>query len=282
LKAVILAAGLGTRLLPATKEVPKEMLPVFLRDKRGRLIAKPFLHLIFDVLYDSGFRKFAFIIGRGKRTIEDYFTPDREFVDWLKRRGKEDLAMLLEELYERLRSSFTIFINQPEPLGTGDALLYAEPFTDQEPFLLHFGDDLLLPDVRLNPVDRLTQVFNETGAEAVLALKRVKDPSKYGIAVCEREYKDIYRVSRIEEKPKFAKSNLALVSLFIFKSGIYDAIRSVGVDKVTGEVMLTSGIQRLIDEGKPVYAVDVSGVRRVEVGSPQTYREALQTIELNE
>jgi len=278
LKAVILAAGLGTRLLPATKELPKEMLPIFLIERNGRLTAKPFLHIIFDTLYDSGFRKFGFIIGRGKRLIEDYFTPDQNFVDWLKRRGKTDLSLLRENLYEKLRSSSIIFINQPEPLGTGNALLFAEPFTGSEPFLLHFGDDLLLPDGGYRPISRATQVFEEKDAEAVLTLMKVEDPSKYGIAICEKESRDVYRVFRIDEKPKVAESNLALVSLFVFKPSIYRAIKKIDVDKETGEILLTSAIQKLIDGGKKVYAIDASRVKRIEAGSPETYREALNTI----
>ena len=143
-KVIITAAGLGTRLLSVTKEMPKEMLPLFCMGFNGDLLLKPVLQLIFEQLYDVGFREFCFIVSRGKRNIEDYFTLDYSFVELLKRRGKEVLAAELEEFYRKVESSAISWINQPEPKGFGDAVLRAEPFVDGEPFLVHAGDTYVI------------------------------------------------------------------------------------------------------------------------------------------
>ena len=143
-KVVITAAGLGTRLLSVTTEMPKEMLPLFCMGSNGDLLLKPVLQLIFEQLYEVGFREFCFIVGRGKRSIEDHFTPDYSYVELLRKRGKEGLAMELEEFYRKVESSVIAWINQPEPRGFGDAVLRAEPFVDNEPFLVHAGDTYVI------------------------------------------------------------------------------------------------------------------------------------------
>jgi len=119
--AVIPAAGLGTRMLPYSKEIPKEMLPVITGYKKNVMV-KPVLHYIFDALYDIGFRRFYFIVGRGKRLIEDYFTPDWNYVDYLLKVGKESLAKLLADFYKEIEATEIIMINQPYPRGLGDAI----------------------------------------------------------------------------------------------------------------------------------------------------------------
>ncbi|HID40780.1 MAG TPA: hypothetical protein EYP33_01340, partial [Pyrodictium sp.] len=115
--AVIPVAGLGTRMLPATKEQPKEMLPVPMRNSRHGLVFKPFLQLVFEQLYDAGIRRFIFVVGRGKRSIEDHFTPDWGYAHYLEQRGKKREAELLYEFYQRLEDSTLVWVNQPEPRG---------------------------------------------------------------------------------------------------------------------------------------------------------------------
>ncbi|MEM5866902.1 MAG: sugar phosphate nucleotidyltransferase, partial [Candidatus Aenigmatarchaeota archaeon] len=121
-KAVIPAAGLGTRLLPMTKETPKEMLPIVVNRDNGTVCLKPMLQAVFEQLYSEGFREFAFIVGRGKRAIEDYFSPDYNFVEYLKRKNKNQSALELEEFYEKIKNSTIVFVNQPAPSGFGDAV----------------------------------------------------------------------------------------------------------------------------------------------------------------
>jgi len=111
-KVVITAAGLGTRLLPMSKELPKEMLPIFVRGVNGFAV-KPLLQALFEQLYKFGFREFCFVVGRGKRSIEDHFTPDWESVRNLDNRGKSGLAEDLEAFYRMVEGSKIMFVNQP-------------------------------------------------------------------------------------------------------------------------------------------------------------------------
>ena len=114
-KAVIPAAGLGTRLLPATKEQPKEMLPVFAMGVNGVLRVKPFLQVVFEQLYYAGFKDFCFIVGRGKRSIEDHFTLDNSLIQQLSRKNEFDLVKELINFYAKVSKSNLVFVNQPEP-----------------------------------------------------------------------------------------------------------------------------------------------------------------------
>ena len=276
MKAVILAAGLGTRLLTTTKSVPKEMFPVFCKGESGELITKPFIQLVFETLYDAGFRDFIFVVGKGKNAIREHFTPDQSFINLLRYHGKEDMALELEKFYEKVEESTLIFVTQREPLGTGDAVLNVKKLTGQEPFLVHFGDDLLIPLRGGNSLLKLKGLFNDMDAEAAVTIMEVDEPFKYGIAFCEKIKDEIYRIYRIEEKPPTPKSNFAIVSNFIFKSSIYRYIEKVGVDNALKEVLLTAAIESLIEDGGEVYALLASNVKRLEVGSPKTYEESLR------
>src|SRR3990170_6133790 len=127
-KVVIPAAGLGTRLFPATKEQPKEMLPIFSTTTNGDPSVKPLLQMVFEQLYDSGLREFCYVVGREKRSIEDHFTPDSNSISMLEGMGKNGQAADLEEFYEKLKTSTIMWVNQPEPKGFGSAVLMAQPF----------------------------------------------------------------------------------------------------------------------------------------------------------
>ncbi|MFQ6115854.1 MAG: sugar phosphate nucleotidyltransferase, partial [bacterium] len=179
-KAVIPAAGSGTRLLPATKEMPKGMLPIFTLGQNGEVCLIPTLQAVFEQLYDTGFREFCFIVGRGKRTIEDHFTPDWGFVEDLNGKNKAKLACRLEGFYEKVNSSTIVFVNQPRPKGFGDAVLRARAFTDNEDFLVHASDDLILSE-HDDYLKKLIAVFEEYTADAVLLVERVEDLKGYGV-----------------------------------------------------------------------------------------------------
>jgi UTP--glucose-1-phosphate uridylyltransferase len=125
-KVVIPAAGSGTRLLPATKQQPKEMLPVFAYAAGGQLCVKPLIQLVFESLYGTGIRQFCFVVGRGKRSIEDQFTLDGVFVEYLEKHMKHAQAREMQEFYSKVRSSSIVFVNQAEPAGFGDAVLRAK------------------------------------------------------------------------------------------------------------------------------------------------------------
>ena len=135
-KIVITAAGSGTRLLPFSKETPKEMLPCCTRSKDGSLILKPILEMVYESLYDHGCREFCFVVGRGKRSIEDYFLVD----DSAMYSTNDDL----QDFYERIRSSRIAYVQQSSPRGFGDAVRQAKFFTNGDSFLLHAGDDVII------------------------------------------------------------------------------------------------------------------------------------------
>ena len=145
IKAVIPVAGLGTRLLTATKVQPKEMLPVFAKEG-DELCIKPLVQLVFEQLFDFGIREFCFVVGRGKRTIEDHFTPDGDYLKRLTMRDRSvtstgaAMASALERFYRRVDGASIMWVNQPVPLGFGHAVLQAKVFAGDDPFLVHAGD----------------------------------------------------------------------------------------------------------------------------------------------
>lgn len=275
-KAVIPAAGLGTRLLPATKEQPKEMLPVFAMDVNGVMRVKPFLQVVFEQLYYVGFKDFCFIVGRGKRSIEDHFTLDNSLIQQLSRKNEFELVKDLMNFYEKVRKSNIIFVNQPEPRGFGDAVLYAKNFTGSEPFLVHAGDDLVLSKSNRS-IQRLVQVFEDQVADAVFYVQKVEDPRTYGVIDGKKVGSNLYQVIRIEEKPSSPSSNLATIAIYAFSPKIYNAIEKTRPDE-HNEIQLTNAIQHLINEGCAVYALEVEkGEKRVDIGTPDSYWELLRT-----
>ena len=271
-KAIIPAAGLGTRLLPATKEQPKEMLPVLAKEKSGRLLLKPFLQIIFEQLYDEGFREICFVVGRGKRSIEDHFTIDENFVEYLKSKNKTMCLEALASFYERVRNSNIVFANQDRPLGFADAVNKARIFCMNEDFLVHAGDDLILS--KAQPIRRLVSVFDERKADAVFFVQKVEDPRKYGVVVGEKITRLVYHVRHVVEKPSKPPSKLAVAAVYAFRSRIFEAIEMVKPGK-NNEIQLTDAIQTLIDRYDSVYAVELdTSERRIEIGDPYSYREA--------
>jgi len=276
-KVVIPAAGLGTRLLPATKEMPKEMLPIFVKKDDGRLRLKPMLQAVFEQLYDVGFREYAFIVGRGKRAIEDHFSPDEGFIEYLRNKNKAELAEELQGFYKKINDSTIVFINQPKPKGFGDAVYQAKIFTKNEPFLLHAGDDIILSKNN-DHLKRLMEKFSDYDAEAIFLVEEVEDPRKYGVMVGNEIKSGIFKVKEVVEKPQVPSSNLAIIALYIFKPSIYQMIDEVKLKRGV-EVELTDAVELLISWGRGVYALKLQrDEKRVDVGSPETYLETLRTI----
>jgi UTP--glucose-1-phosphate uridylyltransferase len=275
-KAVIPAAGLGTRLLPVTKELPKEMLPIFFK-QNSEVHLKPMLQAVFEQLYDAGFREFGFIVGRGKRAIEDHFTVDETFVEYIKNSNKARLADRLEDFYEKLRNSTIIFMNQPKPKGFGDAVYKAKVFTGSEPFLLHAGDDLILSQNNTH-LQRLAKVFSHHDADAVFFVEKVKDPRRYGVAFGDEIESDIFKVREVFEKPQKSTSNLAIVAVYIFKPIIYHVIEKTKPDR-SGEFQLTDAISTLLNEQGRVYALKLKdNEKRIDIGTPETYLKTLKRL----
>jgi UTP--glucose-1-phosphate uridylyltransferase len=276
-KAVIPAAGLGTRLLPITKELPKEMLPIVAPMKNGQLCLKPMLQAIFEQLYSTGFREFAFIVGKGKRAIEDHFTPDEDFIRYLKTKNKENLAQELQDFYDKINNSNILFINQPKPKGFGDAVARASIFTGNEKFLMQAGDDLIISKNN-NHLKRAIEAFEKYGADTLFLVEEVPDPRNYGVMTGEEIKSNLFQVTSIIEKPKKPPSNLAIVALYIFKPAIYKAINDVKPDK-NGEIQLADALKLLIEWNCKVYGLKLnSSEKRVDIGTAESYIAMLKSI----
>jgi len=275
-KAVIPAAGLGTRLLPITKEIPKEMLPIVALRKNGEICLKPMLQIIFEQLYDAGFREFAFIVGRGKRAIEDYFSPDEDFIQNLQNKNKKDFAEELQNFYEKINKSTIVFINQPKPKGFGDAVNRAALFTGNEPFLLHAGDDLIISKNN-NHIKRAIKTYKEYNADALFLIEEIADPRHYGVITGNEIKPGILKITNVVEKPEKPPSNLAVVAMYIFKPIIYHAIEKVKPDK-NGEIQLTNAIKILIDRNCKVYGLKLKHTeKRIDIGTAESYLQMLKS-----
>ncbi|AKG39292.1 hypothetical protein MA03_01480 [Infirmifilum uzonense] len=267
-KGVLLAAGLGTRLVPYSKEMPKEMLPIF-EGLKGRVFLKPIIQKIYEQLYDAGVREFCFIVGRGKRAIEDHFTPDWAFVEYLERNGKEEYSSLLREFYSKVESSYIAWVNQPVPRGTAHAVYMAKTFVGDDFFFAAAADNVFIGE---NVPQKLAEL-HEKRSTPILAVKRVNDPRKYGIIIG-REIEDrIYEVEGIVEKPKTPISNLANTSLYVFPPEIFKAIEETK-PSVRGEIEITDSIQILLSREIKFLAYE-SQADWVDTGTWETFFRAI-------
>jgi len=274
-KVIIPAAGLGTRLFPATKEQPKEMLPIFSNTPQGELIVKPVVQLVFEQLQEAGLREFCFVVGRGKRSIEDHFTPDNECIQTLEESGKNGQASDLESFYAMLDSSTIMWVNQPEPKGFGNAVLMAQPFIQKESCLVHAGDSCIISK-NMDYVKKLLENFERFNADATFLVIEIKDPKQYGIVEGNEIEPGIIQVKKVVEKPEKPKTNLAIMAMYIFHPVIFKALRATTPGK-NGEIQLTDAIQKLIEWDRKVYAVKLDGnYRHLDIGSPERYWEALE------
>ena len=273
-KVVILSAGLGTRLFPATKEQPKEMLPIFAKGTNCDIAVKPLLQMVFEQLYDTGFREFCFVVGRGKRSIEDHFTPDHNSVSMLQGKGKNGQATDLDGFYGKLKTSTIIWVNQPEPKGFGNAVLMAQPFVQSELCLIHAGDTYIISK-NMEHIKQLIETYERLNADAAFLVQEVENPKQYGIIEAEETENGIYKVKAAIEKPENPLTNLAIMPMYVFHPVIFKALEKIQPGK-GGEVQLTDAIQKLIDWGLNVYAVKLNKDHiRLDIGNPETYWEAL-------
>lgn len=273
-KVVVPAAGLGTRLFPATKEQPKEMLPIFYKLKNGDVGVKPLLQIVFEQLYNAGFRSFCFVVGRGKRSIEDHFTPDYNSVFMLKNKGMKGQASDMDDFYEKLKSSTIFWVNQPEPKGFGDAVFLSRSFVQDEPFLVHAGDTYIISN-GAEHLSSLMRAHERLNGDATILVQEVENPKQYGVIEGNEIETGVYKVRRAIEKPEKPTTNLAIVAVYVFHPVIFKALEKTAPGKGK-EIQLTDGIQTLIDWGLNVYAVRLNqGTIRLDIGSPETYWEAL-------
>jgi len=273
-KVVIPSAGLGTRLFPATKEQPKEMLPIFSKTTNGDMAVKPLLQMVFEQLHDAGFREFCFVVGRGKRSIEDHFTPDHNSISMLQGMGKSGPAADLDGFYGKLKTSTIIWVNQPEPKGFGNAVLMAQPFVQNERCLVHAGDTYIISK-DMEHIKLLINTYERLNADAAFIVQEIENPTQFGIVEAEEIESGTYKVRAAIEKPEKPPTNLAIMPIYVFHPVIFKALEKTQPGK-GGEIQLTDAIQKLIEWGLNVYAVKLNQDQvRLDIGSPETYWEAL-------
>ncbi len=259
-------AGLGTRLLPATKSQPKEMLPV---------ARKPIVQYVVEELVSNGVRQILFITGRSKTSIENHFDLDPELSRILAAANKNELLRELD--FDALKANF-FYTRQRSQKGLGDAVLCAENFAGEEPFVLALGDSIIGLNALSRAVSRMTEVFESTRASCVIAVEEVprEETAHYGVVQPAAMESDVLRVVNLVEKPApdNAPSNLAIAGRYIFSPLIFDMIRRVAPDK-RGEIQLTDAIQFLCDEGRRVVAVKLPPEeKRYDIGNFPSYFES--------
>ena len=269
---IIPAAGLGTRLLTATKESSKEMIPIFHRTPEGILLVKPLLENIFENLFDVGFRNFCIIVGRGKEEIENHLSPHYDFIELLKKKGEEDYAEILLKFYKKIEKSSIVWIRQYVPNGVGAATLLTEQVVGNKPFCFHAGD-LYIPKTKY--LKDMIKNHTKQKPTATIGVIERKNPKQYGVVTLKETSKNVFKVTNSVEKPKNPKSNFALTGVNIFENDIFDAIRKTKAS-VLNEVQLTDSIQTLIKTNHDVIASKM-GPKDVclDIGTPKNYFSAL-------
>jgi len=274
-KVIIPAAGLGTRLFPVTKEQPKEMLPIFTKSYDDEMMVKPVVQLVFEQLHDAGMREFCYIVGRGKRGIEDHFTPDPECIKMLEKMGKNGQAEDLEGFYKKLDTSTIMWVNQPQPKGFGNAVLMAQPFVQNESCLVHAGDSCIISQ-NMDYAKKLVAAFDKLHADAAFLALEIDNPKQYGIVEGKEVKPGIIKVEAVVEKPENPKTNLAIMAMYVFHPIIFKALEATRPGK-NGEIQLTDAIQKLVDWGLKVYAIKLDkSYTHLDIGSPERYWEALE------
>jgi UTP--glucose-1-phosphate uridylyltransferase len=251
-KAVLPAAGMGTRFLPATKSQPKEMLPI---------VDKPAIQYVVEEAVLAGLTDVLVITGRGKRAIEDHFDRNFELEHYLEESGRDALLAQMREINELADFHY---IRQRDPLGLGHAVSVASEHVGRESFAVLLGDDIMVDDATL--LRRMLDVHARYGG-SVLALLEVPiaEISAYGSVAVEPVADGLVRVQQIIEKPKpeEALSNLAVIGRYVFTPGIFEVLAETQPG-IGGEIQLTDAIGRLLDR-EPVYGV-VFSEGRYDIG----------------
>ncbi|MEV5280014.1 UTP--glucose-1-phosphate uridylyltransferase GalU [Streptomyces sp. NPDC051994] len=265
-KAVIPAAGLGTRFLPATKATPKEMLPV---------VDKPAIQYVVEEAVAAGLSDVLMVTGRNKRPLEDHFDRNYELESALTRKGDADRLAKVQESSDLATMHY---VRQGDPRGLGHAVLCAAPHVGSQPFAVLLGDDLI--DARDPLLSRMVDIQERQGG-SVVALLEV-DPEQihlYGCAAVETTAEsDVVRVTGLVEKPDAADapSNLAVIGRYVLDPAVFDVLRTTEPGR-GGEIQLTDALQQLaVDEsiGGPVHGVVFKG-RRYDTGDRGDYLRAI-------
>lgn len=259
-KAIIPAAGLGTRFLPATKSQPKEMLPI---------VDKPTLQYIIEEAINSGIEEILIITGRNKKSIEDHFDKSVELELELEYKGKKEMLEMVQEISNMVNIHY---IRQKEPKGLGHAIYCAKSFIGDEPFAILLGDDIV--DSEVPCLKQLINAYDEYKT-SILGVQEVvmENVDKYGILNCKFIENRIYKVKDMIEKPSIeeAPSNIAILGRYIITPAIFDILESQEPGK-GGEIQLTDALRKLAKH-EAIYAYNFEG-KRYDVGDKLGFLEA--------
>lgn len=259
-KGVIPAGGLGTRFLPASKAIPKELLPI---------VDKPTIQYIVEEAVASGIEQVILITAKGKEAIEDHFDISFELEEKLKRQGKEELWQMVREISRMVR---VVAVRQKEPRGLGHAVLCAREAVGEEPFAVLLGDDIVDGDPPC--LAQMVDVYRQWGG-GVIALQRVPEAQThlYGIIQGKEAGERVYQITELVEKPapNQAPSNLAVIGRYILPAEIFPILESTRPGK-GGEIQLTDALQKLTRR-MPLYGYEFLG-ERYDAGDKVGYLEA--------
>lgn len=262
-KAVIPVAGLGTRFLPVTKSVPKELLP---------LVDTPILLYIVDEVVRAGIEEIVMIQGRGKSAILDFFDCSVELEETLKRLGRNEILSYLEKIRSQVK---ICSIRQQKALGLGHAVLTARTVIEDEPFAVLLGDELMLPAAENDSaIGQLCDLYYDTKKSCVAVMEVPEtDVSKYGIIEAESERENLWKISNVIEKPSLreAPSRLALPGRYVFDSAIFDYLEKAKPGK-NGEIQLTDSMA-LLAKSHGLYGMKVKA-KRYDAGDKLGFMKA--------
>lgn len=246
-KAVLPVAGFGTRFLPATKSMPKEMMPI---------VDKPVIQYLVEEAVASGIEEIVFVTGRGKRAIEDHFDTSYELEDTLVEKNKHELLGAVQEISGLAKFSY---VRQPLPLGDGHALLQAAHLLNDEPALVIFGDCLY--DSKVPASKQLIDTY-EKYQDSVIGLSEVprKEVKNFGVIDGVKVSEDIYEIKNLIEKPKpeNAPSTFVAVGKYIITKEIIDILEKMKEGK-SGEIRLADALEIHLEKGKPIYGKILEG-----------------------
>ncbi|MDP2637999.1 MAG: UTP--glucose-1-phosphate uridylyltransferase [Candidatus Levybacteria bacterium] len=264
-KAVIPAAGFGTRFLPQTKAMPKEMLPI---------VDKPVIQYVVEEIVSSGIKDIIVVTGANKRAIEDHFdTPNEDLIKNLLTGGKQKL---LDEINRLAEMANFIYIRQKGPYGNGTPVLSAEPVIENEPFAAIWGDEFIYSEPpRLK---QMIDVHEKFGGIVISGVKieKKEDLKRYGIADITPVENNVYKINSIVEKPDpdKAPSNLATHGAYILPPEIFGALKSIKPGQ-GGEIWLVDAINLLKEQGVPLYAVEIENGKYYDTGNKLEYMKTV-------
>lgn len=264
--ALIPVAGWGTRMLPATKSQPKEMLPI------GR---KPVVQFVVEELVQSGIRRLLFITGQGKTSIENHFDLDASLVAYLRDTGREEQLRDLQFARQDVEYFYT---RQRQQLGLGHAVLCGQAMIGQQPFVVALGDSIIGLHAQSQNVSRMTSIFESEKADVVLAFDDVspQEVVHFGIALPKGTPGDIFEVADLIEKPSVneAPSTLAAAGRYVFSPAIFEALAKTQPGR-GGEIQLTDAIRLLLNDGRKVLGVRLTPQeKRFDIGNFESYFQA--------